>query len=182
MKRIIVSLICLLISSITIGQDISEKNLSHLPEGARNIILFPKKWEGKDCPNFTFKTLEGDTSSISNMKGKVVLIDFWFINCPPCLEEMEGLNKLYDEYSKDVYLMGITYDDTASLKAFLPKHPIKMNIIPNDTTITKQIFGINAFPSKILVDQNGKIVKAIAAGREYIYAELKPVLDQLLKP
>src|SRR5689334_20368114 len=73
------------------------------------------KWQdcvmNKPVPDIEFKTVAGKEIEFRKLKGKIVVLNFWFTACPPCLAEIPALNKLAKEYkNKNVIFFGITYD------------------------------------------------------------------------
>jgi len=74
---------------------------------------------GTVAPNFIAKDLLGEMVDLNTLKGKVVLLNFWFINCPPCRMEMPDLNELKNEYKdQEVVFIGITFDQPNQINEF----------------------------------------------------------------
>ena len=114
---------------------------------------------GVDAPEFEATTLDGQKINFSDLKGKVVVLNFWFTRCEPCIAEMPGLNHLVDTYAgKDVAFISFTYDSTDMVKTFLKKHPFKFKIVANNDSIRRQAFKLfSVWPYNIIIDKNGKI-------------------------
>ncbi len=98
------------------------------------------------------------------MKGKIVVFNFWFINCPPCKREIPELNKLVEKYKdkNDVVFIAVALDEKSDLKDFLKTTPFNYTIVDAGRWIAAEI-GINTFPTNVVVDQNG-IVQFHATG------------------
>ncbi len=107
-----------------------------------------EKMEDIDGVKFDFKA---DT-------GKVVVFNFWFINCPPCKKEIPELNELVEKYkqNKDVVFIAIALDDTYALKDFLRAMPFKYNIV-GDGRYYAQKYGVKSFPTHVIVGKDGLI-------------------------
>lgn len=75
----------------------------------------------KSVPNFTFIDIHGDTISKSNTIGKVVVINFWFSTCKPCISEIPELNEVYEKFQNDtnVVFAAVTYENRKTVKKFL---------------------------------------------------------------
>lgn len=87
--------------------------------------------KAKPALPFTVKALDGKTYDITKLKGKAVVLNFWFIGCPPCRQEIPGLNTLVKEYAKkDVVFLALALDDEKSLNDFLKKTPFTYSIVP----------------------------------------------------
>ncbi|MEK9517712.1 MAG: TlpA disulfide reductase family protein, partial [Flavobacteriaceae bacterium] len=82
---------------------------------------------GKPAPPFSVKTLSGDNYSDQSLLGKTVVINFWFIKCKPCVDEIPKLNKLVKKYihNKDVVFLSISFDQEKDNRSFLEKNPFK---------------------------------------------------------
>lgn len=135
------------------------------------------------APAFSVASIDGKTFDSATLKGKVVVINLWFINCLNCVEEINLLNKVVDEYqNKDVVFIGMATNKKADLEKFLKKNPFKYNIVAQAMQ-TILSFGepdrngnIDVpFPMHVVVDRNGKIVvrRSGVKGLEDVKSELK---------
>ena len=86
----------------------------------------------KPLPSFRLPTTEGDTIDLKQTKGKVVVINFWFIDCHPCIAEMPGMNKLAADYKNaSVEFISVTYEKIKRLnEEFFAKYKLDFKIIP----------------------------------------------------
>lgn len=113
-----------------------------------------------------FKTTDINRNKLNlqEMKGKIVVFNFWFINCPPCKREIPELNKLVEKYKdrNDVVFIAVALDEKSDLKDFLKTTPFNYTIVDAGRWIASEI-GINTFPTNVVVDQNG-IVQFHATG------------------
>ncbi|MDP3392291.1 TlpA disulfide reductase family protein [Sediminibacterium sp.] len=107
-----------------------------------------------------FKTTDINRNKLNlqEMKGKIVVFNFWFINCPPCKREIPELNKLVDKYKdrNDVVFIAVALDDKSDLKDFLKTTPFNYTIVDGGRWIASEI-GINTFPTNVVVDQQGLV-------------------------
>jgi len=150
----------------------------------------------KDCnfPDFKVTTINGDTIELSKLKGKVVVINFWFVECPPCIAELHGLNKLVDTFkTKDVVFIAMSKSTKRNIiTSFLPNNTFKFQIVPNPDTIgNKKIFEDKfklsfGWPMTYVLDKKGK-VKFVTSGarvddasKDDKYYELKPIIEKYL--
>ena len=142
-----------------------------------------KKVDAPPAPAFNFSSITGKTFDSEKLKGKIVVVNLWFINCPNCVEEIKLLNKLVDEYQdKDVVFIGMATNDKVKLESFLKKNPFKYQIVPKAMP-TILSFGepnkngeINIpFPMHIVIDRDGKIVvrRSGIKGLDSVKNELK---------
>ena len=111
--------------------------------------------------NFThFKTtdINGNKVNTKNLLGKIIVLNFWFIKCPPCIREMPELYKLSETYKSDssIVFLAIALDKKNDLDEFLKGSSFGYTIIDNGRFITDQ-YSINSYPTNVIVDQNGKV-------------------------
>ncbi|RWU10253.1 TlpA family protein disulfide reductase [Pedobacter chitinilyticus] len=104
------------------------------------------------------KDIDGVKFDFKADTGKVVVFNFWFINCPPCKKEIPELNELVEKYkqNKDVVFIAIALDDTYALKDFLRAMPFKYNIV-GDGRYYAQKYGVKSFPTHVIVGKDGLI-------------------------
>jgi peroxiredoxin len=135
----------------------------------------------KPAPGFEVKTLDGETLRLNELKGKVVVFNFWYIGCVPCQVEMPGLNKLVEEFKLgEVIFIGFALDDEGHLREFLKKIPFKYKIVAGSSSIAKQ-YGASAYPTHIIINKQGLVEFTITGGSPDIQENLRPLIRGLLK-
>jgi peroxiredoxin len=144
-----------------------------------------KKDEKPLAPPFKGITLDGKTVDFADLRGKVVVLNLWFINCPNCIEEIKLLNKVVDDYkdNKDVVFIGLASNTKPDLEKFLKKNPFKYQIIPNAGQFMLFKYGeakkngeyYLGYPTHVVIDREGRIVLKIEGikGVEAVKSELK---------
>ena len=117
---------------------------------------------GKPAPPFSVKTLSGDNYSDQSLLGKTVVINFWFIKCKPCVDEIPKLNKLVKKYThnKDVVFLSISFDQEKDIRSFLEKNPFKYQQVGKEGEGNSLIgkYKVMAFPTHMIIDPTGKVV------------------------
>ena len=79
---------------------------------------------GLKFPSFKATTIDKTTYTLEDLKGKVVLINLWFVGCPPCVAEIPMFNELQNEFSKrDFVILSFALDDNKSIEEFIQKRP-----------------------------------------------------------
>lgn len=135
----------------------------------------------KVAPGFEVKALDGETLRLADLKGKVVVLNFWYIGCVPCQVEMPGLNKLVEEFKpEEVVFIGFALDDESHLREFLKKTPFKYKIVAGSSSIVKQ-YGASAYPTHVLINKQGLIEFIMIGGSPNRHEELRPLIQNLLK-
>lgn len=113
--------------------------------------------------NFTFKDLQGKSVTLSDYKGKVVLLDFWATWCPPCRKEIPGFIELYNTYkSRGFVVIGVSMDeaeDTPDVKHYAAQikmnYPILLGYGREDDL--KPAFGELPLPTSFVIARDGRI-------------------------
>ena len=101
----------------------------------------------KPAPDFKVTTLDGKPYDLAALRGKVAVLNFWYIGCAPCNKEMPQLNQLVEEYkeNKDVIFLAIAPDGVEDLKKFLKVKEFKYQIIPNGQSVVEGAYDISFF-------------------------------------
>lgn len=120
------------------------------------------KWEGLPLPEINYTDLNGIKFNSDFIKGKTLVLDFWFIGCTACVEEFPDLNKLRNKYAnrKDIIFAAVAFDKEASLRKFLKKTNLQFDVISETSRYLIKKLDIQSFPS-IVVVKNGKVVKIL---------------------
>jgi thiol-disulfide isomerase/thioredoxin len=103
------------------------------------------------------KDIEGNKIDLKDNQGKITVINFWFINCPPCRMEIPDLNILVEKYASDsVRFVAVALDGQYELEEFLKTMPFKYKII-DDGRYLAQGNSIQSYPTHVVIDQEGKV-------------------------
>src|SRR5437667_7681374 len=137
---------------------------------------------GSHMPEFSLKDLHGREISSADLRGKVVLIDFWATWCQPCKKEMPGYQKLLDRYgSRGFTVVGFKFDtmrDTEDPVLFAQKLGVHYPLAVATDDLKQKFGGIDGLPTTLLYDREG-ILRQKVIGFEYtdvIESALKPLL------
>jgi peroxiredoxin len=116
---------------------------------------------GQRMPSFTVTTLDGAKVSISDLKGKVVLVNFWATWCPPCLVEMPRLEKeVWQKYKSSEFVMvAIAREQTENeITAFRQEYKYSFPMAADTEREVYKLFGNGGIPRSYVVGADGKIV------------------------
>lgn len=136
--------------------------------------------EGNPAPDFTLKSIDGRDISLSSLKGKAVVLDFWGSWCGWCIKGMPKMKEYYAKYKDKLEILGIDCNDTdqkwrdAVKKYELPWLHVRNEGTPDVTVL----YGISGFPTKIVVDATGKISKVVVGESEEFYKYLDELLGK----
>lgn len=102
---------------------------------------------------------KNENISLFELKGKVILLDFWFKNCGPCIESVPHLNAINKKYrNKNFEILGInTWDTQKDIGGFCNKYGVTYKILMNGKDLAEN-YGVNLFPTVILIDKVGKVL------------------------
>lgn len=118
----------------------------------------------ESAPEFRLPTLDGDTLSMADLMGQVVVINFWATWCAPCRVEIPDLIEMQDAMAdKGVRFVGIALEADAvdAVRAFADEADFNYPIVLDDGDVADDFGGIYALPTTILIDREGVIVRHI---------------------
>jgi peroxiredoxin len=135
---------------------------------------------GGEPPDFSAKDITGQVIKLSELKGKIVLLDFWATWCPPCRVEIPNLLEIYRQFKNDNFvLISISLDRDISLaRQFVKEKEMNwLHIIDREASNSiASLYEIEYIPATFIIDGKGKIVARNLRG-----AELKNTIASLLK-
>ena len=143
----------------------------------------PQKSEiiGKPAIPFSVTDILGNNYTLESLKGKVVVINFWFIECKPCVMEIPELNKLVEKYKgKDILFLGIATNDKAKIQKFLERQPFNYHIIAGGSE-TISDYRVEAFPTHYIIDKNSKVAFTTTGLGPTTMDDIEKLLDTMTK-
>lgn len=130
----------------------------------------------KEAPDFTLPTLDGGAISLSELKGKVVLLDFWATWCGPCRRSTPIIVSIYNKYHKEGFVaLGINLDrenDLDKVNQYAKENDIDYPILINAFNVA-EIYKVTGIPRFVLIDKEGRIATEI----EGLIPDLKGKLE-----
>ena len=154
MKMKITRIVIVISFSLLFADDLSKEQLKKIQKVTEDV---------NKAPNFSLQSMSDSVYVLENLKGKVVLINFWATWCSPCRMEIPDFNDLYDKYhEKGLEILGISISDTKEqlgdfLKAYKVNYPV---LYGNGTEMQKVLFdygGVYSVPVSFLIDRENNI-------------------------
>jgi peroxiredoxin len=124
------------------------------------------------APDFTLKSHSGENLRLSELRGDVVMINFWASWCGPCRQEMPLLEQLYAEYHPLGFtILGVNVEeDSSKAKAMLDEMPVSFPVLFDTRSQVSKLYDVVAMPSTVLVDRDGNV--------RYLHHGYKPGYEQ----
>ncbi len=152
------------------------------------IWVLPQCGKGKkeaihvSAPDFTLKTLDDQEITLSDLKGKVVLLDFWATWCGPCRESIPHLIQLEKKFKEmEFKVIGMSMDrgDVDTVRRFVKSMDIPYSIIITPDDVARH-YSIRGLPTTILIDQSGMVHEKIIGFNQTIAKQLEDKVAELL--
>ena len=169
MKQLLLAVLLLSIASLALSQDQAESTVTKM---------------GQKVPQFVASTLDGKTFDISQMKGKVVLINFFATWCGPCMAEMPKLEKDIWQQLKDEGLVVLAVGrehSTDELIKFNKEKGFSFSIAPDPKRAIYSLFATQYIPRNVVVGKNGTIVFQGMGYSPEEFAKMADVIKRQLK-
>jgi len=111
------------------------------------------------APDFTLRSTDGHNVRLDELRGQVVLVNFWATWCGPCREEMPRLNALYEKYrSSGFVLLGVNVDDDpATALATATRLAVGFPVLLDTDKKVSRLYALETMPSTLLIDRDGKV-------------------------
>ncbi|HEY0067200.1 MAG TPA: TlpA disulfide reductase family protein [Flavisolibacter sp.] len=139
---------------------------------------------GKKLSLFNAHDINGEKLNLRNLKGKIVVLNFWFVDCRPCRLEIPDLNELVDSFKTNdqVIFAAIALDDRTTLENFLKLTPFHYRIVDNGRFIADG-YRVRSYPTHVVIDQEGKVyfhTTGLASNTVYwVRKSINELLDQV---
>jgi thiol-disulfide isomerase/thioredoxin len=131
-----------------------DRRMSRMAKPAESIFFT----DGEKIASFSARDINGNKLKLKDLEGKIVVLNFWFIGCPPCRKEIPELNKIAMQYEGDpnVVFIAVALYYKSDIENFIKSNPFGYHII-EDGRMYAQIYGIHLFPTNVILDRDGKV-------------------------
>jgi peroxiredoxin len=139
--------------------------------------------EGDGAPEFALTAVDGRTIKLSDLRGKVVMVHFWATWCPPCVDEIPTLDKLYRAmFGKEFELLAVSVDESgaAGVVPFLQRNRLVLPVLLDQDHGVAKRYGTFKFPETYILDRNGIVRFKIIGARNWADPGLVQELQRLV--
>lgn len=148
--------------------------------GLPSFLSGPAPEVGAQAPDFALQNLDGETVTLSGLRGQVVLINFWATWCGPCRQEMPAIEARYNHGGFEV--LAVDFGETAEqVQRFLDEIGVQLPVLLDSNGSVQELYRVRGYPTTFIIDQEG-IVRFFHIG-QMGEADLQSYLSQLgVKP
>lgn len=152
--------------------------------GTTNGGPLPSPREGFSAPDFTLDMLNGGQITLSDLRGKLVLVNFWASWCPPCRAEMPAIEKVYRSYQElGLEVLGVNTTDQDSQTAaasFVQENGLTFPILLDYTGAVSADYNLHGLPSSFFIDREG-VIRSVVVGGPMSEALIQSKVEDLLQ-
>jgi peroxiredoxin len=131
--------------------------------GVGGYLAYARVGAGNTAPNVGYTLLDGSTSTTDQLRGKVVLVNFWATDCAPCVHEMPLLVATHEKFRArgyDTLAVAMRYDPPALVIAFAERRKLPFGVVIDNTgAVAKSFDAVRVTPTSVLINRRGEIVK-----------------------
>ncbi|MDR2148598.1 MAG: TlpA family protein disulfide reductase [Tannerella sp.] len=171
-----------------LGVNVRNSIFRHLLDGAVtryqdyiNPLKAKKVFVGDKAPDFTLEDSDGKSISLSSLRGKYVIIDFWGSWCGPCIVGMPKMKSAYEMYKNKLEILGVACRERTIdvWRDAVKQHELPWTNVYNDNlSAVNEKYGIDTYPTKIVIDPEGTIIFRTRGEGGNFYDKLKSVIEK----
>jgi peroxiredoxin len=140
-------------------------------------------FEGYVAPDFTLSDLNGNPTSLSQFKGKIVFLNVWATWCGPCKTEMPSMEKLYQKFKKEDFVMlaiSIDRQGKSVVIPFLEEMGLTFPVLLDPNGSIQKLYKIRALPSSLIIDKMGFVDTREAGARDWSSSSMIKLFEELI--
>jgi thiol-disulfide isomerase/thioredoxin len=153
-----------------------------LPDLGHSLTKIGKPFS---APAFTLKDMDGKTRSLSEFKGKVVMLNFWATWCPPCRREIPSMEAVYQQLkNSDFVVLAVNeWEPVDMVLAYLGQLEVMPSfpILFDSTGKVAEQYKVKGVPTTVILDRQGRVAYRAVGGRDYEHPEVVGLIQALLK-
>jgi peroxiredoxin len=130
--------------------------------------------KGLPAPDFSLPDLDGQMVGLADYKGKVVLLNIWATWCPPCVDEMPSMEKLYQALQGEGFeILAVSIDESGAqdVLPFMKKHKLSFPALIDSRGTLKGLYQTSGVPESFIIDKDGIVVEKVIGPRDWAVPE-----------
>ena len=151
--------------------------------GASTAGLIPAPQAGFLAPGFTLETIEGESITLSDLRGQVVLVNFWATWCPPCKAEMPAFEQTYKDYTDEGFVIlavnAIQQDSVEAIDSFRAANGLTFPILLDTNGDINRAYQVRSLPTSFFVGKDG-IISEVVIGGPMAEALIRSRIEELI--
>jgi len=144
----------------------------------------PSPREGFLAPDFTLDTLQGEKVTLSHLRGKIVVVNFWATWCLPCRKETPALEKAYEQYEDSgIVILGVNLtnqDSVSDVESFVQEFKLTYPILLDRDGSVSNLYQIEGLPTTFFINREG-IIRTVIVGGPMSETFIRSKMETLLK-
>lgn len=135
------------------------------------------------APEFTLQNLAAEDVSLSDYRGKVVLLNFWATWCMPCRDEMPSMERLWQQYrDKGFVILAVSTDEggPSRVKSFVKRLKINFPVVLDPDATVSDLYQVSGLPVSYLVDREGHVVNKVTGSEDWMSEKAIARIESLL--
>ncbi len=158
--------------------------VSRVPPNQPQVQAGSVAKEGFTAPDFTLSLLDGGEITLSELRGKVALVNFWTSWCPPCRKEMPAIESVYRSYKElGLVVVGLNLtaqDSQQAAAAFAQEVGVTFPIALDVNNVVGDLYRVTALPTSFFIDRKG-VIRSIIVGGPMSEAVIQSKVEELLR-
>lgn len=139
--------------------------------------------EGRPAPDFTLPNLQGNSTSLQDYRGKIVLLNFWATWCEPCTKEMPAMQQAYEKlHNKGLVVVAVNeLEDVDKVRQHIEDHGHTFPVLLDTDNSVANKYGVYGLPVTVFIDPNGTVREYVKGGtltEEKIYSVVKRIQEE----
>src|SRR5919109_2182981 len=138
---------------------------------------------GQPLADFTLPDLQGNMVQLSALRGKVVFINIWATWCPPCVEEMPTMQRLYDRlHDRGLEILAISIDALGAqvVAPFMQQYRLTFPALLDPAGSIERLYRTSGVPESFVVDKQGRLVEKVVGPRDWSHPQVVAMFERLL--
>ena len=149
--------------------------------GKRSSALHQEMAIGSEAPDFTAKLNNGETFTLSDKKGQVILLNFWATWCSNCVKEMPAIEKLYEEYGDQIVIVGVNVgEDEDTIDTFIEAKNYSFPVACDTESNISNLYPSGGIPYTVIVGKDGLVTETFLGAKDADsqYTKLRRALQE----